>query len=947
MTQPEAVRVCRLDDIEPGAGVCALVAGRQVAVFRLEDDSIRAVGNLDPFSQANVLARGIVGDLKGERVVASPVYKQHFSLLTGRCLEDDAVRIPVYGSRVEDEWVFVQPPIEVATTCCYCGVGCGVIATGSAGEVIAVRGDPAHPANFGRLCSKGATLHLSDDAAVRLRHPEVRTSRDAPRRRASWDDALLLAARRFAACIAEHGPDSVAFYVSGQLLTEDYYVFNKLAKGLVGTNNIDSNSRLCMSSAVAAYRLSLGADAPPCSYDDIDAASLIFIAGSNTAFAHPVLFRRIEQAKSANPALEVVVVDPRATATARAADVHLAIRPGSDVPLFNAMLHVMWRERLLDPRYIARHTEGLAHMEPLLAYWNPERAAQACGVRPAQIVDLARRFARARAALSLYCQGLNQSANGTYKNAALINLHLATGQIGRAGAGPFSLTGQPNAMGGREVGAMANLLPGHRDLGDAADRAEVARLWGVPAISARPGKTAVEMFEALRRGEIRAIWIACTNPAQSLPDTHAVRAALAAAEFVVVQEAFADAETCEFADVLLPAATWGEKDGTVTNSERRISRVRALVPPPGEARADWRIAADFAQRLSVALGREGRFAYQSPEDVFNEHRETTRARDLDITGLSYALLDAQGPQQWPFREGANCGKARLYADGRFATPTGRARFVAAQYAAPAEAADAEYPLRLNSGRLRDQWHGMSRTGRVARLMAHSPQAEIAIHPGELVRLGIDDGELVRVTSRRGALVVKVRASADVAPGDAFLPMHWGPRFMAGAGSNVLSVPALDPFSKQPELKHAAVRVERFVVGWRRVFRAPYTAALQRTASALMQRFDYAALRLVDGKPVLVRLELAHAGQPDAAALTVLQTLFGRGEETAGEEQAALVCACYGVDEAEVAAAIAAGATLEALQSRLKCGTGCGSCLPELRRAVTASAASPGSAARAP
>ncbi len=944
--------VCRLDEIVPSTGVCALVAGRQVAVFRLDDDTVHAVGNRDPFSGASVLSRGIVGDLKGELVVASPVYKQHFSLLSGRCIEDTAVRIPVYRARVEHGWVVVEPPREVATTCCYCGVGCGVIVTASADEIVSVRGDPAHPANAGRLCTKGASLHLSAGAGFRLAYPEVRESREAARRRASWEEALEHAAARFAACIREYGADSVAFYVSGQLLTEDYYVFNKLAKGLVGTNNIDTNSRLCMSSAVAGYKLSFGADGPPCSYEDIEAASLIFIAGSNTAFAHPVLFRRIEEAKAANPELELIVVDPRATVTARAADMHLALKPGTDVPLFNAMLHVIWREGLFDIRYVTAHTEGFAALEPLLRQWTPERAAAVCELPVEQIVQAARRFSRARAALSLYCQGLNQSTNGTYKNAALINLHLATGQLGRPGAGPFSLTGQPNAMGGREVGGMANLLSAHRDLANAADRAEVARLWGVPAVPEQPGKTAVEMFDALGRGEVKAIWIACTNPVQSMPDSLAVRAALARADFVVVQEVFRDAEICDFADVLLPAAGWAEKGGTVTNSERRISRVRAAVPPPGEARPDWQIAADFARRLQARLGRRLAFEYDSPEQVFNEHRESTRGRDLDITGLSYARLDGQGPQQWPYPQDAGTGRSRLYTDGRFPTPTGRARFVAAQYVEPAEMPDADYPLRLNSGRLRDQWHSMTRSGLVARLHAHSPEPEVALHPDQLAALGIDDGDLVRVTSRRGTLAMKARALPDMRMGDAFVAMHWGARFLAGAGTNLLTVAAFDPFSRQPELKHAAIRVERLNPGWRRVFHAAHTPELQRAAAALMQRFDYAALRLVEAKSAFLYLEVASAGAPDANAVAALKELFGFGEEEGGRAGARTVCACYGISEDEIAAAVLAGATLEAVQSRLKCGTNCGSCLPELRRAfsrpVTAASPSgrPETAARA-
>jgi assimilatory nitrate reductase catalytic subunit len=925
----DPIAVCRLEDIVPETGACALVGGEQVAVFRVGDDSVHAVGNRDPFSRANVLSRGIVGDLGGEPVVASPVYKQHFSLLTGRCLEDASVRIPVYAARVEEGWVVVEPSRHVATTCCYCGVGCGVVVSASKNQVFSVKGDAAHPANYGRLCTKGAALHLSTDAEARLLYPQLNG------RRATWGEALDYTAKRFAEIIRAHGPDAVAFYVSGQLLTEDYYVFNKLAKGLIGTNNIDTNSRLCMSSAVAGYKLSLGADAPPCAYEDIDAADLILIAGSNTAFAHPVLYRRIEDARATNSALRLVVVDPRATVTARAADLHLALKPGTDVALFNAMLHVLRREGLFDSSYMERHTEDFQSLEALLDEWTPQRGAEVCELPVEDIVRAARMFGTAKGALSLYCQGLNQSSSGTFKNCALINLHLATGQIGRPGAGPFSLTGQPNAMGGREVGGMANLLSAHRDLGSGKDRAEVAALWGIDSVPEKPGKTAVELFEAVGRGEIKAVWIACTNPAQSMPDAHAVRRALERAELVVVQEAFRDAETCSHADVLLPAASWAEKEGTVTNSERRISRVRSAVPPPGEARPDWRIASDFASRLKALLGKPISFGYETAEAIFNEHRESTRGRDLDITGLSYALLGREGPQQWPYPEGANRGRARLYCDGVFPTPSGRARFVAAQYSAPAEVPDADYPLRLTTGRLRDQWHSMTRTGLVARLFSHSPEPEVGVHPVTLSTLGMQDGCLVRVVSRRGSLVMRARASDDMRPGDAFVAMHWGARFIGGAGINALTLPAIDPYSKQPELKHAAVRIERFAVRWSGSFAAQARPDLQRAASRWLARFDYAALGLVQGPEILLRLDLANAEDPDPAALAALEELFGCKADDSVQGPDRSVCACFKVVESELRSAIAAGATLAKLQKDLKCGTNCGSCVPELRRLLNA------------
>ena len=596
---------------------------------------------------------------------------------------------------------------ETKSTCCYCGVGCGVIIASDDGRIAGVRGDPDHPANFGSLCTKGATLHLSARHDTRALYPEQREARSLARSRVSWDEALDRIAVKFAKLIRTHGPDSVAFYISGQLLTEDYYVFNKLAKGLIGTNNVDTNSRLCMSSAASGYKATLGADAPPACYEDIDHAGCLFIAGSNTAYAHPVLFRRIEQAKARNPALKLIVVDPRRTDTAAMADLHLPILPGSDIALCNAMLHVLLWEGLVDHEFIRAHTAGFDAQKEIVREYTPAAAAELCGVPAEDIVRAAKWFGASTPTLSLYCQGLNQSVHGTHNNAALINLHLATGQIGKPGAGPFSLTGQPNAMGGREVGGMANLLSAHRDLANPVHRAEVARLWGVDWVPAEPGKSAVELFQAIEEGKIKAVWIACTNPAQSMPDQAQVRKALAMAELVVLQEAYRNTDTAAYADVLLPASTWGEKEGTVTNSERRISRVRAAVAPPGEARADWEIVTDFARRLGAKLGdtrAERLFSYRTPEAVFNEHRESTRGRDLDITGLSYARLEAEGPQQWPFPEGATGGAARLYTDGRFATTDGRATFACVRHQDTAERTDARYPLHLTTGRLRDQWH---------------------------------------------------------------------------------------------------------------------------------------------------------------------------------------------------------------------------------------------------
>ena len=483
---------------------------------------------------------------------------------------------------------------ETKSTCPYCGVGCGVIIESDGDQITGVRGDPEHPANFGRLCSKGSTLHLTAAQPVtlhtRLLQPMRRTARGAAPQAIAWDAALDLAADRIAHAVQGHGPDAVGLYLSGQLLTEDYYVFNKLARALIGTNNVDTNSRLCMSSTVAGYKLTLGADAPPACYEDLDHARTVLIAGSNMSWAHPILMRRLEEARRSDPEQKWIVIDPRRTETAAMADLHLQIQPGTDVTLFHGIAHLLLWEGLADTAYIAAHTSGFEALRDLVRDHTPREVARACGISEGDLVQAARWFGARTPTLSLYCQGLNQSVNGTHNNAALINLHLLTGQIGKPGAGPLSLTGQPNAMGGREVGALANQLAAHRDLGNAAHRAEMATLWGVPDLPAAPGKSAVELFEAAADGAIKVLWIACTNPAQSMPHQAMVRRALERCEFVIVQEAFRTTATCGFADLLLPASTWGEKEGSVTNSERRITRVRAAVPAPGEARADWRIA---------------------------------------------------------------------------------------------------------------------------------------------------------------------------------------------------------------------------------------------------------------------------------------------------------------------------------------------------------------------
>ncbi len=777
--------------------------------------------------------------------------------------------------------------METRSTCPYCGVGCGVVIEHDGQQITGVRGDPDHPANFGRLCSKGTNLHRTASPVViqgqRLLQPQRRAARGAALQLTSWDEANAQLTSELLRIHRAHGPQAIGFYISGQLLTEDYCAFNKLARGVLKTPHIDSNSRLCMSSAVVGYKQSLGADAPPCSYEDVEQADCILITGANPAWAHPVLFRRLEAARAKRPGQKLIVIDPRRTESAELADLHLPIQPGTDVALSHALLHACIWQGWTDARFIREHTEGFEALKELVRDWTPARAAKLCGVPEAGIWQAAEWFATAPACLSLYCQGLNQSSSGTAKNTALINLHLATGQIGKPGAGPFSLTGQPNAMGGRESGGMATLLPGHRDPGNPEHRAEIAQLWGLDADEQLPGSghTAMAMFEAAARGEIKALWIACTNPAQSLPDQALVRAALQRCELVVLQETFAGTATAEFADWLLPAATWGEKEGTVTNSERRISRVRAAVSPPGQARADWAIVRDVALRLDAALNpqRTSLFAAtDSPEALWLEHRESTAGRDLDIGGLSYELLERAGPQQWPYRER---GQARLYTDHRFATPSGRARFIATPYRAPAESVSAKFPLQLTTSRLRDQWHAMSRSGTVPGLFAHEGAPALKLHPQDAARRRLAEGELLRLKSARGELLLPLALDARVAPGQADLPMHWGSEFVAGAGINALTSGARCPDSQQPELKFSALAVEAAPLPWRvsacAWVPAAQGAALRAALRARLADFPYAhCLPVPTDEPDLQgwAFEAACAHAPEPATLQALSQALG-------------------------------------------------------------------------
>jgi assimilatory nitrate reductase catalytic subunit len=690
---------------------------------------------------------------------------------------------------------------EVRSTCPYCGVGCGIVAKSDG----TIAGDPQHPANRGRLCSKGAALAATLDDGGRLLHPMIGG------RNASWDEALDLIAVRFREVISEHGPDSVAFYVSGQCLTEDYYVANKLMKGFIGSANIDTNSRLCMASSVAGHVRAFGEDIVPGIYEDWDNADLVVLVGSNAAWCHPVLHQRLLAARAAH-GTRIVVIDPRRTATADAADLHLPIASGSDIALFTALLAYLDDAGAVDRLWVRDHAAGLE--EAIAAATIPgadltEWAAQQCGIDPELLETFFDMFARTERVLTVFSQGVNQSSAGTDKVNAIINVHLATGRIGRAGMGPFSVTGQPNAMGGREVGGLATQLAAHLGFDDPGDRAALTEFWHAPALAPRPGLKAVDMFEAVADGRIKAIWIAATNPAASMPRAGKVRDALAACPFVVVSDCWAT-DTTRFADVLLPTAGWGEKDGTVTNSERLISRQRAFRPAPGKARPDWWQFAEIGRRMG--WGKD--FAWTSAAAVFREHaalsgyaNEGRRVFDIGaLADLDDSAYDALQPVRWPVPAGAVGDGGRLFAHGGFPTQDGRARMVPVAWSGRPDIGGRA--LLLNTGRVRDQWHTMTRTGLAPNLMTHTPEPLLAMNPADAAARGIETGSLTRVATDEGTVLLRAEVTHGQRRGEVYAPMHWTDQFSFGGPLARVVGARLDPVSGQPELKATPADVER-------------------------------------------------------------------------------------------------------------------------------------------
>lgn len=852
---------------------------------------------------------------------------------------------------------------EVRTTCPYCGVGCGIRAKKIGDREIEIKGDKTHPANQGRLCSKGTHLGETVGLEGRLLYPEIAGER------ASWDNALSMVADRFAQTIAEHGPDSVAFYVSGQLLTEDYYVANKLMKGFIGSANIDTNSRLCMASAVAAQTRAFGEDVVPCSYDDLEQTDLILLVGSNTAWCHPVIWQRIEKARKER-GTKLVVIDPRRTETAECADLHIAVAPDGDISLFNALLTDLRQRDLLDTDYLAQHV-----MEPL-GFWDElQGSASQAGIDEADFAALIDMVATTPKMVTLFSQGANQSVCGTDKGNAIINLHMATGRIGKSGAGPFSITGQPNAMGGREVGGLASMLAAHMGFSE-NECSDAQTFWESPSIAQKPGKKAVDMFKAVHDGSIKAIWVMATNPAVSMPDAGFVREALSGCDFVVVSEVMADTDTSALADVKLPALAWGEKDGMVTNSERVISRQRQIFEAPAEAKADWWIVQEVAKRM----GHGAAFDYEGPADVFREYAAQTGFRNggkrvLDIS--EWASISDEGYDQW---EPWQWGGQSPFADGCYSTNDRRANLVAVH--PPTANKHADFPLRLNSGRYRDHWHTMTRTGLSPKLSQHRSEPLLEIHPEDAALRGVINEGLATVRTPQGNSVFRVAISDAQRKGEIFAPMHWTDQFSNAGSLNQLPDQTTDPVSGQPAFKNSAAEVEAVVPEWRAFLvsreRAILPHLLYWTSSRIaggwltelagIGAIDVEAmlpegdrLEAVDMKRGMRRLAVRAEDGRLAAALFLTRSgelprrewiasqlvtddqaeataLLAARPKVAGPDKGPIICVCFDVGSKQICSAIAEKNLQSVAQvgEAINAGTNCGSCRPAIAKLLAQS-----------
>jgi len=873
---------------------------------------------------------------------------------------------------------------QIKTTCPYCGVGCGVEASVDNNNIIAVSGDVSHPANFGKLCVKGSALHETMGDAGRLMHPRIEG------RQTDWPTAIQTVADRLSQVRDQYGPGAIAFYLSGQLLTEDYYVANKLAKGFIGTGHVDTNSRLCMSSAVAGYKRAFGSDAVPCNYEDLEQCDLLVLTGSNAAWTHPVLYRRMDEAKKVNPNLKIVVIDPRRTATCDLADLHLAIAPGSDNFIFSGLLHYLAANGFTDLDYIEQRTEGFASALDQCTSATLSNVSEQANIDLDDLATFYQWFAKTEKAITFYSQGINQSATGTDKCNAIINCHLATGKLGKVGAGPFSITGQPNAMGGREVGGLANMLAAHMDYSP-ENIATVAEFWGTDSTSCEPGLKAVDLFDAVADGRIKAIWIMGTNPVVSMPNANIVKAALERCETVIVSDCIAETDTTATANILLPATGWGEKEGTVTNSERRISRQRSLLTPLGEARHDWWIMCQVAQGMGYQEG----FAYSSPRDIFVEHAALSKFKNTGnrlfnigaLCALSETEYDQLEPIQWPVTPESPTGTKRLFIDGRFPTPSGKAQFISSAAELPRQSLSDKFPLALNSGRIRDQWHTMTRTGRAARLLDHIEQPFVAIHPDTAQAYNLKEDDLARVTTAQGDLELCVVLETGLKPNQLFIPIHWNNQFAKSARVDSLVAPIIDGISGQPEFKFTPSSIAKIdvpcwavLVSRNKLNCEPFINwslspldnnqgyLYQVAVSANFNWQDFIALkRLIDQGPAQAyehyadgsanderficysdqQIEMAiftHADKSQLPGRAWLQRLFV--EQVDGNywpliasstkpDQGKQVCSCFKVSEKTITDAIEGGAcSAQELGRQLQCGTNCGSCIPELNNLIT-------------
>lgn len=874
-------------------------------------------------------------------------------------------------------------PQTVKTTCPYCGVGCGVLATTEADGSVSIAGDPDHPANFGRLCSKGAALAETLGPEDRLLEPS------AYGEQTGWDRALDLVAGKFSEAIQKHGSDSVALYVSGQLLTEDYYVANKLMKGFIGSANIDTNSRLCMASSVVGHIRVFGSDTVPGTYEDLELADLVVLDGSNLAWCHPVLYQRIAEAKRQRPEMRVVLIDPRRTATAEIADLHLSIRPDGDVALFLGLLAHLARCRKLDKAYIERFTSGFDTALEIARSVTQGELEEQTGLPPHQLGQFFDLFTNTPKTVTVYSQGINQSACGTDKVNAILNCHLATGRIGKPGAGPFSVTGQPNAMGGREVGGLATMLAAHMKLDDPHHRHLVQNFWQSPKIASKPGLKAIDLFQAVADGKIKCLWIMATNPADSLPEADAVQEAIRSCPFVVVSDVVAETDTLRHAHVKLPSLAWGEKDGTVTNSERRISRQRRFLPAPGKANADWWQLAEVAKRMGYAEG----FNYDNPADIFREHAllsgtDNAGTRDFDISatsGLSNDDYENFKPSLWPLRPGIKEAGERFFSGGRYYTPDRRARFVSVDLPSISTGCE-QFPFLLNTGRVRDHWHTMTRTGRSGRLSAHMAEPYVEICSADAAAIGLTEASIALVSSETGSALLRVMISGRVQAGQLFAPMHWNDQFSSSGRVNTLIDRQADPLSGQPASKKTAVNIVPFSAatygfvisrekpqsipakywavsrcrnGWRTEFASEHKVVdLHEFTTRILPSADPAAtdtlsfadkrggsqrLALMDGSrltaavysspnPVAVARawateQLNVAEQDPAGRLAIVAGHPGNGEPDRG----AIICSCENVGVNEIAAAIQDTGCLsvEGVGIQTRAGTNCGSCRAEI------------------